>query len=116
MVVLHRVTHMLLMCGVQRLLEDKHEYRAAEPLFRQAMEIDIKALGEDHPEVATDMNNLGVCSPSPFGTPHSMSPLATPCFCSLCQAVETDIEALSEDKCKVFSSAESLPASTHGMA
>ncbi|MDZ7905984.1 MAG: tetratricopeptide repeat protein [Cypionkella sp.] len=30
----------------------------AEPLYRQAMEIDRKTLGEDHPDYATSLNNL----------------------------------------------------------
>jgi len=39
-------------------LSDKGDYDAAEPLFREALAIDKKALGNDHPGVATDLNNL----------------------------------------------------------
>jgi len=30
----------------------------AEPLLKQAMEVDARVYGRDHPEVATDLNNL----------------------------------------------------------
>jgi tetratricopeptide (TPR) repeat protein len=33
-------------------------YQKAEPLMRRALEIDEKSFGKDHPEVATDLNNL----------------------------------------------------------
>ena len=33
-------------------------YTEAEPLYRRAIEIDEKALGKDHPDVATAYNNL----------------------------------------------------------
>jgi tetratricopeptide (TPR) repeat protein len=35
------------------------DYPGAEVLFRRALAIDEKALGMDHPEVATNLNNLG---------------------------------------------------------
>ena len=35
-------------------------YDRAEPLFRQALEITKKALGEEHPDYATSLNNLAV--------------------------------------------------------
>jgi CHAT domain-containing protein len=35
------------------------DYKAAEPLYKQAMEIRKKALGEEHPDVANSLNNLG---------------------------------------------------------
>ncbi|NRB20739.1 MAG: tetratricopeptide repeat protein, partial [Rhodobacteraceae bacterium] len=34
-------------------------YVEAEPLFRQALEIDRKTLGTDHPDYAIHLNNLG---------------------------------------------------------
>jgi len=40
------------------LLKAKGDYDGAEPLFREALAIDKKVYGEDHPEVATDLNNL----------------------------------------------------------
>ncbi len=36
------------------------DYAAAEPLFRQAMEIRRAALGEGHPDYADSLNNLAV--------------------------------------------------------
>jgi len=33
-------------------------YTQAEPLYKQAMEIDRKALGDDHPSFANSLNNL----------------------------------------------------------
>ena len=33
-------------------------YEEAEPLYRQAMEIRRTALGEEHPDFATSLNNL----------------------------------------------------------
>ena len=34
------------------------EYAKAEPLYRQALEIEKKVLGEEHPDYATSLNNL----------------------------------------------------------
>ena len=34
-------------------------YKAAEPYFKQALEIKKKALGEEHPDYASSLNNLG---------------------------------------------------------
>ena len=34
------------------------KYDEAEPLYREALAIDKKIYGDDHPEVATDLNNL----------------------------------------------------------
>ncbi len=34
------------------------DYAAAEPLYRQALEIRRMALGEDHPDYAASLNNL----------------------------------------------------------
>ena len=34
------------------------EYAKAEPLYRQAMEIHKKVLGEEHPDYATSLDNL----------------------------------------------------------
>ena len=35
-------------------------YKAAEPNYQQALEIQKKALGEDHPEYASSLNNIGL--------------------------------------------------------
>ena len=40
------------------LYESKGDYARAEPLYRQALEIKKKALGEKHPDYATSLNNL----------------------------------------------------------
>jgi tetratricopeptide (TPR) repeat protein len=42
------------------LLQDQGEYAEAERLVRRSIEIDEKALGKDHPNVATGYNNLAV--------------------------------------------------------
>ena len=42
------------------LLKATGRYDAAEPLFRQAMQITGAALGKDHPDYATRLNNLAV--------------------------------------------------------
>ena len=34
------------------------EYEKAEEMYRKALAIDIKVYGENHTEVATDLNNL----------------------------------------------------------
>ena len=36
------------------------DYAKAEPLFRQALEIRKRALGENHPDYASSLNNLAV--------------------------------------------------------
>jgi tetratricopeptide (TPR) repeat protein len=36
------------------------EYKEAEPLMNRALEIDEKAFGKDHPDVARDLNNLSL--------------------------------------------------------
>ena len=40
------------------LLETKGDYGEAEPPLRRALAIREKALGPDHPDVATSLNNL----------------------------------------------------------
>jgi tetratricopeptide (TPR) repeat protein len=40
------------------LFEVKARYAEAEPLYGRALEIDEKSYGPNHPEVATDLNNL----------------------------------------------------------
>jgi CHAT domain-containing protein len=40
------------------LLRDQGQYAAAEPLYRRSLAISEKALGQDHPGVATSLNNL----------------------------------------------------------
>ena len=36
------------------------KYAEAEPLFKRALAIREKALGKDHPDVATSLNNLAL--------------------------------------------------------
>lgn len=43
---------------VALLLLKKAKYAEAEPLMRRALEMDEKSFGKEHPEVATDLNNL----------------------------------------------------------
>jgi CHAT domain-containing protein/Tfp pilus assembly protein PilF len=38
----------------------QHKYTEAEPLYKRALEIREKALGEDHPDVAQSLNNLAI--------------------------------------------------------
>ena len=42
------------------MLHDQGNYAAAEPLYRRALAIREKALGPDHPDVATSLNNLAL--------------------------------------------------------
>jgi tetratricopeptide (TPR) repeat protein len=42
------------------LLQAQGKYDQAEPLYRQAIEIDERAFGKDHPTLATDYNNLAL--------------------------------------------------------
>ena len=42
------------------LYQEMGDYAAAEPLYRQAMEIHRAALGEGHPDYATSLNNLAL--------------------------------------------------------
>ena len=39
-------------------MQEEGELDKAKPLFEQALEIDKKAYGSDHPEVALGLNNL----------------------------------------------------------
>ena len=43
---------------IKLLLEDKDDFRSAEPLVRRALAIQEKALGPQHPETAVTLNNL----------------------------------------------------------
>ena len=45
------------------------DYAQAEPLYRQAMEIRRKRLGEDHPDYATSLNNLAALYEARATTP-----------------------------------------------
>ena len=36
------------------------DYTGAKPLYGRAIAIDEKALGPDHPDLATDLNNLAL--------------------------------------------------------
>ncbi|MGA8611603.1 MAG: tetratricopeptide repeat protein, partial [Xanthobacteraceae bacterium] len=49
-----------LMNQVGLLLRAKALHAEAEPLYRSALAIDEKSLGPDHPNVATDLNNLAL--------------------------------------------------------
>jgi tetratricopeptide (TPR) repeat protein len=40
------------------LYQATNRLKEAEPLMERALEIDKKSLGEDHPDVAIDLNNL----------------------------------------------------------
>jgi tetratricopeptide (TPR) repeat protein len=40
------------------LYNDQGQYAQAEPLFERALTINEKALGPDHPDVATSLENL----------------------------------------------------------
>ena len=40
------------------MLQATGQYAEAEPLYRQALAINQKALGEEHPAYATDLSNL----------------------------------------------------------
>ena len=40
------------------LYSDQGRYADAEPLYKRALAIREKALGPDHPDVATSLNNL----------------------------------------------------------
>ena len=42
------------------ILQKMGQYADAEPLFRRALAIDEKALGKDHPDVASSLNNLAL--------------------------------------------------------
>ena len=42
----------------QLLYSDQGKYEEAEPLYQQALAIDEKVYGQDHPEVATDLSSL----------------------------------------------------------
>ena len=42
------------------LYDDQGRYAEAEPLYKRALAIQEKALGPDHPDVATALNNLAV--------------------------------------------------------
>ena len=50
-------------------LKEKCLFQQAEPLYRRALAIDEASFGPDHPEVATDLNNLARCSRPPTGWP-----------------------------------------------
>ena len=42
------------------LYETLGDYAKAEPLFKRALAIREKALGPEHPDVATSLNNLAL--------------------------------------------------------
>jgi tetratricopeptide (TPR) repeat protein len=44
--------------GRASVLQAQGKYDQAEPLYRRAIEIDERGLGRDHPNVATNYNNL----------------------------------------------------------
>jgi CHAT domain-containing protein len=65
------------------------DYKAAEPLYIQALEIKKKALGEDHPDYAGSLNNLGGLYKT-MGDYKAAEPL-------FIQALEITKKALGED-------------------
>ena len=64
------------------------EYDRAEPLYRQALEIKKKALGEEHPDYANSLNNLAALYRA-LGAYDRAEPL-------FCQALEIKKKALGE--------------------
>ena len=50
------------------LLQAQGDYAEARPLYERALAIPEKALGPDHPDVATSLNNLAVAAPGPGAT------------------------------------------------
>jgi tetratricopeptide (TPR) repeat protein len=42
--------------------QSQGKYAEAEPLYKRSLKIREKALGKDHPYVATSLNNLGLLS------------------------------------------------------
>ena len=38
----------------------KGDYERALPLYKKALEIEEKALGENHPDIATTLNNIAI--------------------------------------------------------
>ena len=48
----------LLLSRAGYYLYERAEYAQAEPLYRRALAIDEKALGPDHPDTATSLNNM----------------------------------------------------------
>ena len=40
------------------MLNEVGQYEEAEPLYREAIEIDKATIGEEHPDYATRLNNL----------------------------------------------------------
>ncbi len=53
--------------NLARLYQAMGDHAAAEPLYRQALEIRRTALGEDHPDYAAGLNNLAACT-GPWAT------------------------------------------------
>ena len=41
-------------------MTDQAQYSEAEPVLKRALAINEKARGPDHPDVATDLNNLAI--------------------------------------------------------
>jgi tetratricopeptide (TPR) repeat protein len=48
----------LLLSRTGYYLNNKANYAQAKPLFERALAIDEKVYGKDHPDVATNLNNL----------------------------------------------------------
>ena len=46
--------------NLAELYRDQGRYAEAEPLYKRSLAIREKALGPDHPDVATALNNLAV--------------------------------------------------------
>ena len=48
------------MCAAGNAFCDQNQHAEAVPLYLRALAIDQAALGDDHPEVAMDLSNLGI--------------------------------------------------------
>ena len=50
----------LLRCFVFAVTEKPGKFDEAEPLLKRSLAIDEKVYGPEHPEVATDLNYMGI--------------------------------------------------------
>ena len=48
------------MSAYASLLKSKGDYEGAEPLYRRALEVRERTLGEEHPDTLTSVNHLGL--------------------------------------------------------
>lgn len=71
------------------LLKTKGIFSQAEPLYRRALTIDERSFGNDHPNVARNLNNLAALLKDtnwlaeavsfPISPPHPQSKISPPC-------------------------------------